>query len=65
MQLGNDYMIMHDWTSPYGNIDHIVYDKTGNIFILETKSHYGKVTASGDQLLATGTHLKKTSSTRH
>ncbi len=58
-QLGTDYVIMHDWTSPYGNIDHIVYDKTGNIFILETKSHFGKVTANGDQLLRNGHTFEK------
>ncbi len=58
-QLGDDYIIMHDWTSPYGNIDHIVYDKTSNIFILETKSHFGKVTASGDQLLLNGHPFEK------
>ncbi len=63
-QLGSDYLVMHDFaihfgTSPYGNIDHIVYDKKGNIFILETKSHFGKVTANGDHLLRDGRPFEK------
>jgi hypothetical protein len=58
-QLGPDYVVMHDWESPYGNIDHIVYDKAGNIFMIETKSHYGKVEAQGDNLLRDGRPFEK------
>lgn len=58
-QLGNDFVVMHDQVSPYGNIDHIVYDKRGNIFMLETKSHWGRVSAQGDQLLLNGHAFEK------
>ena len=50
---------MHDQVSPYGNIDHIVYDKRGNIFMLETKSHGRNVKAQGDQLLLNGHTFEK------
>lgn len=48
--LNDEYVVMHDWKSPYGNIDHIVYGKLGTIFMLETKLHYGNVSAVGDNL---------------
>lgn len=59
LQLSNDFVVMHDVVSPNGNIDHIVYDKRGNIFMLETKSHYGRVTAQGDQLRRDGHTFEK------
>jgi hypothetical protein len=58
-KLGDDFVIMHDVVSPYGNIDHVVYDKRGNIFMLETKSHGGSVKAWGDQLLLNGHAFEK------
>jgi Mn2+/Fe2+ NRAMP family transporter len=58
-KLGSDFVIMHDVVSPYGNIDHIVYDKRGNIFMVETKSHGGSVKAWGDQLLLNGHTFEK------
>lgn len=58
-QLSSDFVVMHDVVSPYGNIDHIVYDKRGNIFMLETKSHGGSVKAWGDQLLLNGHAFEK------
>lgn len=58
-QLGPGAVILHDWKSPYGNIDHIVHDKAGNIFMIETKSHWGKVTASGNSLLLDGHAFEK------
>lgn len=53
-QLGSDYVVMNDWRSPYGNIDHIVHDNRGNIFMIETKSHGGRVQPQGDTLLLNG-----------
>ncbi len=58
-QLGADYVVQHDTISPYGNIDHIVYDSRGNIFMLETKSHRGRVTAEGEKLLLNGHDFEK------
>lgn len=58
-QLGTDYVIMHDWQNIRGNIDHIVHDCNGNIFMIETKSHYGKVAAQGETLLRDGHPFEK------
>ena len=57
--LGYDYVVMHDVVSPYGKIDHVVYDKRGNIITIEVKSHEGRVTAWGDQLLLDGHPFEK------
>ncbi len=47
--LGNDYLIVNDVLLPgcKGNIDHIVIGKNG-IFIIETKSHKGRIICRGD-----------------
>jgi Holliday junction resolvase-like predicted endonuclease len=52
--LGEDYVINNDVKCAHGNIDHIVHDKSGNIFMIETKAHGGRVTARGDQLFLNG-----------
>ena len=57
--LTSDFYILHDITSPYGNIDHIVISKNGDIFLLETKAHGGKVTSSGNMLLVNGKQPEK------
>jgi hypothetical protein len=41
-----------------GNIDHIVVSPTG-VYAIETKSHAGKVTFDGQQLLLSGRKLEK------
>jgi hypothetical protein len=58
-QLGDDFVVMNDVKSPYGNIDHVVYDRRGNIFMVETKSHGGSVKAWGDQLVLNGHAFEK------
>jgi hypothetical protein len=61
-QLSSNFVVMNDVVSPYGNIDHIVYDNRGNIFLIETKSHGGygsRVIAQGDQLLLNGHTFEK------
>jgi hypothetical protein len=52
--LPDDYHILHDIESPYGNIDHIVIAKNAGIFLLETKAHGGKVEVNGETLLVNG-----------
>ena len=52
--LPEDFLVLHDIESPYGNIDHIVISKTNGVFLIETKSHGGKVTVEGDTLLVNG-----------
>jgi hypothetical protein len=52
--LSEDYVVLHDIDSPYGNIDHIVISKHSGIFLLETKSHRGRVEVQNDRLLVNG-----------
>ncbi|MDL1971046.1 MAG: NERD domain-containing protein [Candidatus Desulfofervidaceae bacterium] len=58
-QLPDDFVLLHDVPSPYGNIDHIVASKNHGIFLLETKSHYGKITTNGKDLLRDGQKFEK------
>ena len=52
--LGEDYIMLHDVPCDYGNIDHVVFSKAGGIFMIETKSHGGKVSIENDKLLLNG-----------
>jgi hypothetical protein len=52
--LGEEYLVIHDVVSTYGNIDHIVIGKQAGIFLLETKAHRGRVSVSNDRLLVNG-----------
>ena len=52
--LGDDFFVLNDIPSPYGNIDHIVIGKDRGVFLLETKAHGGKVEVTNDQLLVNG-----------
>lgn len=58
-KLNEDYMVLHDIESPYGNIDHIVIGKDNGIFLVETKSHGGKVEAQNDLLFLNGKPTEK------
>ena len=52
--LGEEYLIIHDIESPYGNVDHIVISKQSGIFLIETKAHGGRVSVNNDTLLVNG-----------
>jgi len=52
--LGEDYCVFHDIVSPYGNIDHVVLGKDNGVFLIETKSHGGKVSVTDGHLLVNG-----------
>ena len=52
--LGPDFAVLHDVVCNYGNIDHVVINKTGGIFMVEIKSHGGKITNEKGQLLLNG-----------
>lgn len=52
--LGEDFLVLHDVPSPYGNIDHIVISKQSGIFLLETKAHGGRVSIVEGRLLVNG-----------
>jgi len=58
-QLPDTYAVFHDIKSPYGNIDHVVFNKENAIFLLETKSHWGEVTYDGTSLLINGKSTEK------
>lgn len=53
-ELGEDYVVLHDIECPYGNVDHVVIGKDSGVFLLETKSHGGKVNMEGGELLVNG-----------
>ncbi|HCO39694.1 MAG TPA: hypothetical protein DIT36_07065, partial [Aquificaceae bacterium] len=43
-KLPETYVVFHDIKSPYGNIDHVVFDGLNNIvFLIETKAYNGNV----------------------
>lgn len=52
--LNEDFFVLHDIASPYGNIDHIVIGKNSGVFLLETKAHGGRVEVLPDGLLVNG-----------
>lgn len=49
-----DYEVYHDIPSPYGNIDHVVISRQKGVFLLETKSHGGRVEITDSGLLVNG-----------
>jgi hypothetical protein len=57
--LGEDYLVLHDIRSAYGNVDHIAICKTGSVFLIETKSHPGHVSVVNGQLLVNGHEPEK------
>ena len=52
--LGEDYLVIHDVGSPYGNIDHVVISERGEVFLIETKAHGGRISAVDGQLVVNG-----------
>ena len=52
--LVDGYLVLNDIKFKYGNIDHLVIRDDGRIFLIETKSHRGRVTWNGRQLLLNG-----------
>ncbi len=50
----DDYLVLHDIVSPYGNIDHMVIGRYTGIFLIETKAHRGKVTVGDGRVLVNG-----------
>lgn len=52
--LGDDFFMLNDISSPYGNIGHIVIGKNSGVFLLETKAHGGRVEILPDGLLVNG-----------
>lgn len=46
-------LVFHDVATGHGNIDHVVITPHG-VFVLETKSHHGRVEIAGERLLLNG-----------
>lgn len=57
--LGENFYVIHDVNSPYGNIDHIVIGHHTGIFLIETKAHGGKIDLSTGELLLNGKSPEK------
>ena len=53
------FKVFHDVVLGYGNIDHIVLRRDGAVFVVETKSHSGKISHDGSNLLRNGRPLEK------
>lgn len=58
-QLDEDFEVINDINGDYGNIDHLVIHKSGAIFMIETKSHNGKISFVGNQLKLNGHDTEK------
>lgn len=56
--LSDGYFILNDIRYRYGNIDHVVIRPDGMGFVLETKSHTGRVTTDGHRILINGRPLE-------
>lgn len=57
--LDDTYFVIHDVSSPYGNIDHIVLNSQGGVFLIETKAHGGRVSVIEGRLLVNGKDPEK------
>jgi len=56
---GDEYLVVHDVVSRYGNIDHVVIAKHGGLFLLETKAHGGRVSVVNGRVLVNGREPEK------
>ena len=57
-ELPEGFTVFHDLLFPGFNIDHVVVGLSG-IYLIETKSHRGRLTNTGDQLLIDGNPPEK------
>jgi ssDNA-binding Zn-finger/Zn-ribbon topoisomerase 1 len=53
-ELDDDFIVVNDVESPYGNIDHVLLTQKGGIYLIETKSHHGTVTTFDGEILVNG-----------
>lgn len=53
-ELSDDFQVLNDIVTPYGNIDHIVISKSGSVFLIETKAHGGRVEVEAGNLYING-----------
>ncbi|MGB7540168.1 MAG: nuclease-related domain-containing protein [Anaerolineales bacterium] len=57
--MGPEFFILHDIESPFGNIDHIVIGEFTGVFLIETKSHNGKVGVFEGRIMVNGKQPEK------
>ncbi|MGB7769225.1 MAG: nuclease-related domain-containing protein [Verrucomicrobiia bacterium] len=57
--LPKNYAVRHDVNTGWGNIDHLVFRRDGAVFLIETKSHSGRITKQDGQLRRNGQSLEK------
>jgi hypothetical protein len=57
--LAKNYAVRHDVNTGWGNIDHLVFRRDGAVFLIETKSHSGRITKQDGQLRQNGQFLEK------
>jgi hypothetical protein len=57
--LAKNYAVRHDVNTGWGNIDHLVFRRDGAVFLIETKSHSGRITKLDGQLRRNGQFLEK------
>ena len=48
--LSEDFYILNDLASPFGNIDHVAVRKDCFVFLIETKSHHGRVSVKENSI---------------
>lgn len=53
---GDSHVVLHDVPARYGNIDHIVFRADGAVFLIETKSHGGRIDERRAKQFVTQTH---------
>ena len=53
-RLPTGWVVLHDVRASFGNIDHLVLRADGAVFVLETKSHRGKVSEERGELKLNG-----------
>lgn len=53
-ELSDEFFVLDDIPSRFGNIDHIVIGKNSGVFLIETKAHGGNVEVNGETLLVNG-----------
>ena len=58
-RLDNSYVVLNDIESPNGNIDHLIISQQNGIYLLETKSHWGKITLQDNKILLNGQATEK------
>ncbi|HTY88666.1 MAG TPA: nuclease-related domain-containing protein, partial [Candidatus Acidoferrum sp.] len=54
-----NHLALHDVAAEFGNLDHLVFRADGAVFIIETKSHHGRIAEERGELRQDGHPLEK------